>query len=491
MTVYWRNFDQAKQSSAKKGVDMEFLNLNRNLGFGVPCIPKIDSGLYRAQLALASLAVVLAAGCSAKPTPVAPMQVDGEDAVPSRMPTADQMFEVTAPNYKQPAGAKSECFGRLIFEVGKEVYWPTYFIWQNDDIIFNRSFSPKVADPGDIMRFGNTHIAVIGSVGQVKKERVFESTPTERIAHLQKRIDETRAYIEKLKKNTENLEIALREIDDSEDWIRGWEKTIGEIRAEFGPFDPGLPASQGYWTSTYYGGDETNLYSVLRAYLTRGEYIYIFESEEKMNTPSDKETHKRNFSSMLAKFRTRAPNEIPTEPGVCFPYGFIPDDGRTVVEFKQSLRYAEAPGVLYTIETGTVHPRRLKLTPVTAMAHAIINPPPATEKDEIRPVVTQRIGPRTVKMGGLGALQGGTVLKAGTGKDQYEIYSVFSGYAGWLGTAVLPYILVEMRTVNREQAPEITRNPPPFKQSNERLDAMLKSMRWRPTNPPMSEFVRK
>lgn len=470
---------------------MKPLSLSHSDGFNVPCVLKIDSSLRWARLALVVLTIILSAGCGAKPVPVAPMQVDGENAVPSVMPTTDQMLEVTAPDYKQPVGAKFECFGRLIFEVAGEVQWPTYYIWQNSELLFSRSFSPKVADPGDIMRFGGTHIAVIGSVSGVEKERVFKTTPAALEEHLQKRIEETRVYIQEQKGNVANREAALKEIEEAEDWIRGWEKTIKADREVFESFDPGLPASQGYWTSTYYGNDETNLYSVLRAYLTRGEYIYIFESEEKMNTPADKEAHKRNFSGMLAKFRTRAPNEIPTEPGVCFPYGFIPDDGRTVVEFKQSLRYPDAPGVLYTIETGTVHPRRMKMTPVTAMAHAIINPPSTSDKDDIRPVVTQRIGPRSVKMGGLNATQGGTVLKAGTGSNQYEIYSVFSGYGGWLGTAVLPYILIEMQTVNRDRAPEIKQNPPPFKLSNERLDAMLRSMRWRPTTPPMSEFVRK
>jgi len=211
----------------------------------------------------------------------------------------------------------------------------------------------------------------------------------------------------------------------------------------------------------------------------------------KMNTPSDKGAHKRDFSAMLAKFRARAANEIPTEPGVCFPYGFIPDDGRTVVEFKQSLRYSDAPGVLYTIETGTVDPRRLKSTPLLAAAHAGINPPPATEESEIRPVVIQRIGPHSIKIGGLSALQGGGVLQAGSGSKKYDIYSVFSGYSGWLGTAVLPYILVEMHTVNRELATELKQSPPPFKQSKARLDILLQSMRWRPTDPTMTEFQRK
>lgn len=484
MQIYVQNY-------AKTGTDMKLSRIRRSHEFEVSCALKIHFGDHGAGLVLAAFLSMLSVGCGAKPSPVMPMQVDGEDAIPSRLPTADQMFEVTAPSYQPPANVKSECFGRLVFEVGGKVHWPTYFIWQDSDLLFSRSFSPKVADPGDIMRFGNTHIAVIGSVGEVKKERVFESTPTARIAHLRMRIGQARASIGQQKKQAMDTVFAQKEIAEVKEWIGEREKTIKEIQAEFELFDPGLPESQGYWTSTYYGNDETNLYSVLRAYVTRGEYVYIFESEERMKSQSDKDAHKVNFSDMLAKFRTRAPNEIPTEPGVCFPHGFIPDDGRTVVEFKQSLRYPDAPGVLYTIETGTVHPRRMKLTPVTAMAHAIINPPPTSDKDEIRPVITQRIAPRTIKMGGLSAIQGGTVLKAGVGNDEYEIYSVFSGYSGWLGTMVLPYILVEMQTVNRERAPEIKQKPPPFEQSKVRLDLILKSMRWRPTTPTMSEFVRK
>lgn len=437
------------------------------------------------------LTAAMSGGCGAKPTPLPPMQVDGEDAIPSAMPTADQILAVTAPNYKRPVNARSECFGRVVFEVSKEVQWPLYFAWQDPDKIFNRSFGQDIGDPGDTMRFGGINIAVIGSVAGVNKERVFESTPAALEKHLIMRIGETREFIFDTKKNRKISEADVRHIDRAEEWIANREETIREIRDEFGPYDPGLPASQGYSTSKSYGSDETNRYSILRAYLTRGEHIFIFESEEKMNTPADMEAHKRHFSSLLAKFRTRSPNEIPVEPGVCFPFGFIPDDGRTVVEFKQSLRYHDAPGVLYTIETGTVHPRRMKPTMLTATAHASINPPPASEEYKIRPEVTQRIGPHFVKMGGVHAMQGGVVLKGGTGDSQYDIYSIYSGYSGWLGTAVLPYILVEMQTVNRYRAPELTQNPPPFKHSKDRLDTMLKSMRWRPTNPPMPEFQRK
>lgn len=308
-------------------------------------------------------------------------------------------------------------------------------------------------------------------------------------AGLLNNIRESRAYIEEQKKAVKNIEAAQKNIDDAEEWIQGWEKTIKEDRGTFEDFAPGVPASQGYWTSQIEGNDEANRYSVLRAYLTRGEHIYIFESAVRMRSLSDKEKHQRDFSRMLTSFRTRAPNEIPTEPGVCFPFGFIPDDGRTVVEFKQSLRFHDAPAVLYTIETGTVHPRRLKTTVFMAAATSSMNPPPANE--EVRAVVKKRIGPHSTQMGGVKAMQGGVVMKAEANGIKYDVYNVYSGYSGWLGTAVLPYMLVEMSTVNMQRATELKQYPPPFEQSKQRLDVMLKSMRWRPTNPPMSEFVKK
>jgi hypothetical protein len=101
----------------------------------------------------------------------------------------------------------------------------------------------------------------------------------------------------------------------------------------------------------------------------------------------------------------------------------------------------------------------------------------------------QRIGPRFYKIGSLTGSQGGAVLKVTqSGRENYDMYSVFTGYSGWLGTAVLPYILVEMRTVSKAQATELKQNPPPFKPSMDRLELLLKSMRLRPTSPPMPEL---
>jgi len=223
--------------------------------------------------------------------------------------------------------------------------------------------------------------------------------------------------------------------------------------------------------------------------LKRGSKLYAFESTELLEKNTSKETHRQNFKEFLANFKVRNKNDIPREVGICIPFGFIPDDGKTRLDIKQSLRWNDAPGVLYSIHTGDAQPGRLKLPAVEAAASAAVGTLGSAEEQRVKPFVTQRIGPRASKIGGLTAQQGGVALTV-TGKDKkpYEAYSVFTGYSGWLGSAVLPYILIEMSTRSMEQAPELKQNPPAFKQSMDRLETLLKSTRLRPTTPAMPEL---
>jgi hypothetical protein len=55
----------------------------------------------------------------------------------------------------------------------------------------------------------------------------------------------------------------------------------------------------------------------------------------------------------------------------------------------------------------------------------------------------------------------------------------------------LPFIFVELNTTTMNMAPELKQNPPPFKQSMGRYEALLKSIRLRPTTPPMPDMVDK
>jgi hypothetical protein len=440
-------------------------------------------------LRLSPLLIALLIGCNPSQGQGAAEQTPNDADKPSRPPSAQDMLEATAPGYKTPPGMQQDCLGRLVFDVAQPVQWPTFYKGDSSTL-FNRSFSKKVFDRGDEMRVGNTKVAVIGPADANIRKDVLSGTPWSRIEDLRNDVKRKFEYIGRLKKEKLPTEKKNKAVKDAEEKIQGWEETIKEIQEKYAPFDPGLPNSEGYWTSKTEGSTEPDHYSIYRAFLMRGQYIYIFESDEKITKNMDKEKHKQQFVATLNKFRTRKPNEVPTELGVCIPHGFIPDDGKTITDIKQSLRWPDAPGVLYTIYTGNVDPRRLKATVLLASVRATVGAFGSQEEEEIKPHLSQRIGPRPYKIGGLTSEQGGFALKVNKpGQAPFEAYTVFTGYSGWLGTAVLPYILVDMRTHTKEQAPELKQNPPPFKQSMGRLEALLKGMRLRPTNPLMPDLA--
>ncbi|MEQ4576272.1 MAG: T6SS immunity protein Tli4 family protein [Gammaproteobacteria bacterium] len=60
--------------------------------------------------------------------------------------------------------------------------------------------------------------------------------------------------------------------------------------------------------------------------------------------------------SILSRIRARAPGEVPSELGVCLPYAFIADDGKGDYQAHATFRYADHPGVIYTIDTGLKRP---------------------------------------------------------------------------------------------------------------------------------------
>ena len=404
----------------------------------------------------------------------------------SRPPSPGELADSTAPGYSTPPGMKSECLGRLMFDLKHEIEWPT---WYDSDsgFAFNRSFSRNVFNRGDEINVGNVAIAVIGPVTQELTRALSDALPEnelqQQIQQLKK--DELKfAANSKVNSQDRKARYAQSKLEDS---IQGTKDRIKELHEKYGTFTPGLPNSEGYWYSKVEPGDDR--YSVFRANLKRGAYVYVFESTELLSKKMDKERHRRNFVQFLASFRTRNKNEIPRELGICIPFGFIQDDGKTTLDIKQSLRWGDAPGVLYSIHSGDVEADRIKHPVVEAAASAAVGMLSSQEEETVKPFVTQRIGPRSAKIGALTAQQGGVVLSLkGKHNSAYEAYSVFTGYSGWLGSSVLPYILTDMSTRTMEQAAELQKNPPPFEQSMLRLETLLKSMRLRPTTPLMPEL---
>ena len=280
------------------------------------------------------------------------------------------------------------------------------------------------------------------------------------------------------------------QLENGVDSINMWERRITELRNEYSQFNPGVPNSEGYTGTTTLGNDDSVIYSKYWAHLLRDKYMFVFESTEALTAKMDRAKHKQQFTALLNKFRTRKPYEIPTDLGVCIPHGFIADDGRTTSDLLLAVRYRETPGVIYTIHTGSIGKRGTKATWFTALATAAGAASGVNAGRDDKPTVSARIGPRSFPMGGLKGSQGGFAFRLSPpGKESFEVYDVYTGYSGWLGTDVLPYIEMEMTSRTMKQAPELKQNPPPFKQSMARFEALLKSVRLRPTNPLMPDLA--
>ncbi|MCC7683488.1 T6SS immunity protein Tli4 family protein [Janthinobacterium sp. FW305-128] len=411
-----------------------------------------------------------------------------DPAAPSRKPTAQELAQATAPGYVTPAGMARECLGRLVFDVHAPVQWPTRYKDASDTGIFYRSFSEQVFHQGDEIRVGNVRIGVLGPLSKEDLAALREALPQPRIDSLQALLRDDVAELAELK--GQPADARTRQASYlAQKSVTGRQAQLKELQSNYQTFDSGLPDSEGYRTSEGSGTINPTRYSIYRSHLKRGDYVYVFESMEEIRGQDSVALHGQRFTRFLKSFRPRAAGEVPKELGLCIPHGFIADDGKTISSIKQSLRWPDAPGVLYTISTGNVDPRALKVPLVQAAATGGIGQFGSRGEQEAQPFIVERIAPRSARIGALTAQQGGVALKVSrSGSAPFETYAVFTGYAGWLGTAVLPYILIELGSRSMKQAPELKQNPPPFKTSYARLETLLKSTHLRPTEPAMPEL---
>jgi hypothetical protein len=434
------------------------------------------------------LLVAVLLGCDQSKGGESPDGRGDADAQPSRKPTSAEMLKATGGDYASPKGILRECLGRLVFDIADPVQWPT-FLGSDPSNMFSSMFSDNLYSMDDAIVVQGVHIAVVETTTDSARERIRARTPWARIERHNGYIKERSEYLarlDKLKKKSAKVQVQM---ENAEFAIKEWEKTKREIQDEYERVHLPLADSEAYWTSEEgRGGSPSD--SIYRAYLTRGEFVFVFESVAELSGVMTKEIHNKQFLEFLGRFRPRKANEIPAELGVCVPYGFIADDGRMISDIKQSIRWRDAPGVLYTIQTGNSTPKNTKMAPLTAVATAMAAKYAIARREEASVELTHQIGPTLTKIGGLPASQGGFALKiTRSGQLPFEVYDVFTGYSGWWGTTVLPFVLIEMSTRTIEQMPELKQNPPPFRQSMDRLDRLLKSTHLRPTSPLMPEFA--
>lgn len=405
-------------------------------------------------------------------------------ARPEPKPTAEQLQEARHVGYTTPAGVRQECLGRLVFDVQRDLQWGVNAPGLHSGDRYR--FTENMHGGHDDLWVGNTQVVVMAPATWANVERMQRATNAEKnigILQYQTMIETdtginqdrvTRLNDPNYQMTSEDRAGVLAAIEATKASIVDTETRIANIQKDWHPLDLGIPKSLGYA-----GGP--NLY----AFVLHEGRAYKFVSASGEGEPPF-EVRQQAFLDMLKRFQFRKMYEVPKVPGICVPYGFIPDDGQLGFRVEVSMRYADRPGVIYTVGTGVVGERGIdgsEPSLLTAIARA-------GTVGMVSGRDAQRIGPRQTKIGALSAEQGGASLNvADAGKPPVRSYSVYTGYGGWGHSRVLPYITVDMRSFTKEQEPTLKANPPPLEESMERLDGLLKSIRLRPTEPVMPELV--
>ncbi|RQB63437.1 hypothetical protein IPC436_27155 [Pseudomonas aeruginosa] len=228
----------------------------------------------------------------------------------------------------------------MTFGVPEQIEWATYD-------------SSRV---GQISKGGGhnftTEVTAVGDNGSYDYDRMtfYVSEKVER-----ERFDGASNYI----KGTANLyQDKLRDTIKTDQWrINDLQKngheedSIEEIRKDIKELERDILLAQIYEhdlgiPDSHILGSKNIPFHVL---LWRNQRVYYFT----FSKPT--ENSAQRIKDLVARFRTRELYEVPNEPGICFPYGFIADDGKTAYELKNSLRFTRTPNVIFSLLTASAN----------------------------------------------------------------------------------------------------------------------------------------
>ncbi|MGK8706264.1 hypothetical protein ACRS5L_07645 [Metapseudomonas otitidis] len=242
----------------------------------------------------------------------------------------------------QADSPRQECLGRVAFEVQEDIEWavfPADHVTQISNAKGGgHGFSENVAGRWERGRHG------------VEGQRAifYVTAPTTREA-----FDSAANYIRgrgEIYKNTllNDIKIHQRRIErfkqdpwDTSQSIKNVEEVIRKIEAKI-PLTKIYDHDLGIADAYALGSQEIPF----RLLLWRDSRVYYFAFKPYPGTAA-------YMQDLARRFRTRALYEVPQEPGICFPYGFIADDGKTAYELRNALRFIRTPNVIISLLTAS------------------------------------------------------------------------------------------------------------------------------------------
>ncbi|WP_373376695.1 T6SS immunity protein Tli4 family protein [Cupriavidus nantongensis] len=384
----------------------------------------------------------------------------------------------------------SECLGRWVFNAGagKSFAWavPTK-LRENDDAfdsLYGRFDDGTGRGSIEFVSQGlRISLAIFGPTTAALRQSILgyrDRMNSHSLAGLQRQLEDQLGE-EKLIRGNKSLATA-ETIASMESERRATERSIADIKAD--RYQPKIEL--GVPNATAFRSDTKASNTLIRGAVTLDEHIVVFKAMllglAEPTAPSDIEWAKAEASikDVVSRLRARQLHEIPRDPGLCLPYAFIKDDGRSAHKISASFRFSEDPALIYTANFETIPAGQVSLSTLIKAGGRSATGLFARLPDGV--TVTQRLGPRSAKIGALSAEQGGIVMKSTEAGNVWEGYYVYTGYGGRPGSQLLSGIEVEMESVLRRRYQKLQADPPPYQEAQSRYDALLESFHIRPTN---------
>lgn len=393
-------------------------------------------------------------------------------------PTAEELREIASPHYKTAPEQTRECLGRLVFDVNENVEFavPPY----HTSRVFGMGSSELTLGKRSVWAAGVT-IDVNEPVPKTKLEELARSHKK----RVQRLISKRQRDLVQAQRIIKKLLNALQQPDYHDP--KGLQHSIEGYRADIQKYEQAIKKHE---ASLTYKGFDLGLPDSLGwnhiAYLWRNQRLYTITLNLKKESRS-KEQLQAALITAANNFRVRDLFEIPDEIGICFPYGFIKDTGTEYFHVRSIFRYKDRPSVAFIMLTEIVTDFGAEPTVFNAAARAI---PKSSIFREYEKKIARRVGPHSVKIGPLNAQQGGFGVNVEGSDGPTETYDVYTGYAGYEDSQVLPTITVNMLSTTQEKSPILKSDPPPFDESYSRLTTLLNSINLRPTEKTMPELKR-
>ncbi|WP_462402776.1 hypothetical protein [Pseudomonas sp. Marseille-QA0332] len=229
-------------------------------------------------------------------------------------------------------GARTECLGRFKFTAPEHFEWATYNIGRKRiDKPGGHAFSEEIGAGFEYGSYAYDHLTV--RVSDITTRRAFESTRRAIFGDIEQAKINLKEKLESHKRILESMRGRYSAEDMATQQARV--ERAKEDLATVGIYehDLGIP-------DAHFLGSETTPFEF---FLWRNNRVYYFF----MDKPAKNSTER--IKDLIARFEPRELYQVPKGPGVCFPYGFIHDDGKTGFSIKNSLRLASTPNVIMSM----------------------------------------------------------------------------------------------------------------------------------------------